>query len=97
MLARVRHYAFSGRRRLRRQRGVSGDFMNLESRDLPVQSFEGAHRDRSECACVLGAPALYCVILNNILIVNFSIIYISFVPFRYTIDFITSVIDSLIL
>ncbi|KAL6598793.1 hypothetical protein ACP70R_046053 [Stipagrostis hirtigluma subsp. patula] len=31
-----RHCAFSGRRRARRQRGASGDFVNIE--DLPAQS-----------------------------------------------------------
>ena len=54
---------------LRRQRGANGDFGNLqiyrywrlrESPDLPVQSFEGAHRGRI-CVCVfIGVSVRAC-------------------------------------
>jgi hypothetical protein len=45
-----RHYSFSGRWRARRQRDVSGNFVNLK--DLSTQSFGGAHKDRVACVCL---------------------------------------------
>ena len=40
--------SFSGRRRVRRQRGICGDFVVLMH--LPVKSIGGVHRGRVACA-----------------------------------------------